>query len=100
MFFAKWIGVAKNQGLAAGAIILGYGVIFSAVAFVLSLVIGIRITSKTLIRLNLFLLITLLSSVIYVRKMRRDKEVQRKEKPLPKTNTGPANSFNMSFVPI
>ena len=100
MFFAKWIGAAENQGLAAGAIVLGYGLIFSAVAFVLSLIIGIRVTSKTLIRLNLVLLITLLSSVMYVRKMQRDKEAQREEKPLPKTTTGPANRFNPGFLPI
>ncbi len=47
MYFAGLIEAGKNQGLAGGAIVLGWGVIFAGIAFVLSFLVTSKLcTSK------------------------------------------------------
>jgi glucan phosphoethanolaminetransferase (alkaline phosphatase superfamily) len=53
LFFAKWIEAGKNQGLAGGAIVMGYGVLFAAIALVIAIMVGYWLTTKTLGYLNI-----------------------------------------------
>ncbi len=60
LYFAAAIDAGKNQGLAGGAIVLGYGVLFGGVAFILSFFIAYFVNLKTIIRINWVLLIIIL----------------------------------------
>jgi hypothetical protein len=55
----------KNQGLAGGAIVLGYGVIAAGIAFVISLFIASGTGRKRIIRINQILTIVLLGFIAY-----------------------------------
>lgn len=59
MAFASLSGAAANQGLAGGAIVFGYGVIFAAVGLVLSLLLIRRIPASSLRIINIGLLIAI-----------------------------------------
>jgi len=59
LYFASWIGAGKGQGLAGGAIVLGYGVLFGGVAFIASFFISYHIKHKLIIRFNWVLLLVL-----------------------------------------
>ncbi len=58
--FASVIDAGKNQGLAGGAIVLGWGVLFGGIAFIVAVFTGFRIRPKILVKLNWVLLIVLL----------------------------------------
>jgi hypothetical protein len=58
--YAGFIDAGKNQGLAGGAIVLGWGVVFGGVAFIIAVFTGFRIRPKLLVKLNWILLILLL----------------------------------------
>lgn len=58
MYYAKITGAAENKGLAGGAIILGYGVLFGSIAFIISLFIARKISLKYLKIINWILLIS------------------------------------------
>jgi hypothetical protein len=60
LYYAGWIEAGKNQGLAGGAIVLGWGVMFGGLAFLLSFVIVYFLAIKWVIRLNWILLVVLL----------------------------------------
>lgn len=53
LLYANWIEAGKNQGLAAAAIVLGYGAIFAIVALILSFFAAYHLRHKTIIRINL-----------------------------------------------
>lgn len=65
LFFAKWIEAGKNQGLAGGAIVMGYGVLFAAIGLVLALAIGYRLNKKVLRYLNLAFALVFLSFIAF-----------------------------------
>ena len=52
MFFARIFDVAKGQGLAGGAIVLGYGLFFAFVALIIALYIVYYRSHKTIILAN------------------------------------------------
>ncbi len=59
LFFAGAIEAGKNQGLAGGAIVLGYGVLFGGLAFISSFIIAYHVVHKWIVRLNWILLLLL-----------------------------------------
>ena len=65
LYFAGAIDAGKNQGLAGGAIVVGYGVIFAGVGFIASFFIAYYVATKVIVKFNLFLLLILLASVGY-----------------------------------
>lgn len=62
MYIAGWFQAGKGQGLAAGPIIIGWGLLCGCVAFIASFFMARQLTQKTIIRLNLLLLVILLAA--------------------------------------
>jgi hypothetical protein len=92
MYFAGLIEAGKNQGLAGGAIVLGWGVLFAGIAFLLSLFISYYLEHKKIIKLNWILVVLLLIGygVTHYRFVKRDQLQQEKNeqfKPAPTTPT-------------
>lgn len=88
MFYAGWIDAGKGQGLAGGAIVLGWGVVFALVAFVASFFITYHLVHKKIIVLNWVLFALLLagygiSHYRYVQrqKLQEEDDFPYKEKP-------------------
>lgn len=83
MYYAGWIEAGKNQGLAGGAIVLGWGVLFGVVAFILSFFLTSRINQKRIIIANLVLFILLLFGygITHYRFNQRDRLQKEKNKP-------------------
>lgn len=65
MAFASLSGAAANQGLAGGAIVFGYGVIFAAVGLVLSLLFVRRIPVSALRFVNIGLLLAIVGIALF-----------------------------------
>ncbi len=57
LYFAGVTGAGKNQGLAGGAIVLGWGVLFGGIAFFASFFIVHYAPQKVIVRLNYLLLV-------------------------------------------
>ncbi len=66
LLYADWIDAGKNQGLAAAAIVLGYGVVFSIVAMLLSFFVAYHMKHKAIVRINLIFGILVLAGVLLI----------------------------------
>tara|TARA_R110002072_G_scaffold182067_5_gene338247 strand:+ start:7232 stop:8233 length:1002 start_codon:yes stop_codon:yes gene_type:complete len=103
MYVAGVLGVAKNQGLAGGAIVFGWGVIFAGIAFIGGLILVNYISTKRVVKINIILLIVLLLAVgtLYLINSNRvdnqqpdeSKEIQKKTK----TPTAVPLSIHLNF---
>lgn len=86
-------GVAKNQGLAGGAIVLGYGIMTALGGFILSIIFVTRVNVKNIKKTNWFLL-ALLLIIMAVMKFRFDSNKSpnnsQQEVNQPKTTTSPS----------
>lgn len=60
MFFAGWIEAGKNQGLAGGAIVLGWGVLFATIGFIVSFFLTYHLIHRNVVVGNWVLLAFLL----------------------------------------
>ncbi len=95
LYVAGLLGAGKNQGLAGGAIVLGYGVVFGIIAFISSFFIAYQIKHKLIIRFNwiLLLLLVLAYGITHYRYLeRQNKQKQQqdfKEMPTTETKTEP-----------
>ena len=78
-FIAGFSGVGKNQGLAGGAIVLGYGVIAGAIGFIASFFIATMISKKALVRTNWVLLILILLMAGYTQYRFQERQKEKKE---------------------
>lgn len=92
LFFAAFIEAGKNQGLAGGAIVLGYGVLFGGIGFIGSFFLAYLLKVSIIKKLNWLLLIVLLGTwgYKYNEFTQRDKlqeEESKKFKPAPTTPT-------------
>lgn len=83
MFYAGWIGAGKNQGLAGGAIALGWGVIFAVVAFIFSFFLTYHLLHRRIVMGNWALLGFLLLGygTTYYRYVQREKFKEEKDLP-------------------
>lgn len=85
LLFGFFLGVSyaviteagKDQMLAAGAIVIGYGVISAIIAFILSLFASNKLSPKTIIRLNILLSIFILGFTLFY-KLKFDKRQKEK----------------------
>ena len=100
MYYAGWIDAGKNQGLAGGAIVLGWGVLFAGIALLLSFFITYKVSNTTIVKGNwvLLALLVIASSHTYFRFQKRDKLQQQmphaKEKPsMTPTDTKPPSEI-------
>ncbi|KAA3618230.1 MAG: hypothetical protein DWP94_14645, partial [Flavobacterium sp.] len=62
LFYAGAIDAGKNQGLAGGAIVVGYGVLFGGIAFVASFFIAYHLNLKIIKIINWVLLVLILTT--------------------------------------
>lgn len=60
MTIAGVTGVAKNQGLAGGAIVFFYGIITAIIAFIVALFVAFKTTPETILKINKILGVLLL----------------------------------------
>ena len=94
IYVAGFVGAGKNQMLAGGAIVLGWGVMFAGIAFVASFIIARYAPHRNIVRLNWLLLIVLgslygITHYRYVQKQKLKQEdpVEKKFKSKPTTPT-------------
>ena len=77
LFVAGLLEAGKHQGLAGGAIVLGYGVVAAGIGLIASLLIAWKANRNTVVRLNGILAILILASFVYFQiKYREQKENQ------------------------
>lgn len=89
IYFAGFIEAGKNQGLAGGAIVLGYGVLFGGIAFIASFFIAYNLTTRKIVRLNwiLLLLILIAYGITHYRYLERQKEDENEKVEMPRRKT-------------
>ncbi|MBD3630594.1 hypothetical protein [Cyclobacterium sp.] len=84
MLYAGWIDAGKGQGLAGGAIVLGWGLIFALIAFIASFFLTYRLIHKKIIVLNwvLFALLLATYGITHYRYVQREKLQEEKDIPI------------------
>ncbi|MEH6765357.1 MAG: hypothetical protein V7655_12710 [Aequorivita antarctica] len=100
LYFAAYIDAGKNQGLAGGAIVMGYGVLFAGIGLVASFFIAHFINVKTIIKINWILLVSFLSIFGYKyyqfdQRDKRQKQENEQFKPAPTTPTPQTEPIGM-----
>lgn len=105
IYTAGFVGAGKNQMLAGGAIIVGWGVLFAVIAFIASLFIVHYLQHKNIVRLNWILLIMLLIlfSIMHYQYIKKQKYYDKIEqtpieptKPIPEKST-PSLYYNTVY---
>jgi len=81
MYLAKVTGAAKDQGLAGGAIVFGWGVLFGGIAFIASFFIVRYAVHKWIVRLNwlLLMIVAISYGLIHYNYLEREKEKEKSE---------------------
>lgn len=97
ILFAKLIEAGKDQMLAGGAIVLGYGIMFGGVAFLTAPFIAYRIEAKLIKRLNWGMLIVLLVGYLFLRftSDTLNDNIDQEEYQPPSKPTSPAEPIGM-----
>ncbi|MAZ72871.1 MAG: hypothetical protein CMC70_06965 [Flavobacteriaceae bacterium] len=86
LFYADLVDAGKGQGLAGGAIVLGYGIMFSAIAFVASFFIAHFLEISQIKNINWVLLGILLTTVGYKMYQFKQQDALENEKNVPYQN--------------
>lgn len=83
LFYAGLTGAGKNQGLAGGAIVLGWGVLFAGIAFLSSFFITYKLQHKKIVIANWVLLVLLLIGygITHYRFLQKQKIQETNEQP-------------------
>ncbi|MGD9488119.1 MAG: hypothetical protein AB7W47_08855 [Calditrichaceae bacterium] len=107
IYIAGFVGAGKNQMLAGGAIVVGWGVLFAAIAFFASFFIAYYAQHRNIVRLNwiLLVLLVILYGITQYRYIERQKEKKneeiRKEQPQKKTTKSvPVEPSSMTYEKI
>ncbi|RMG24155.1 MAG: hypothetical protein D6730_13100 [Bacteroidetes bacterium] len=93
--YAGIVDAGKGQGLAGGAIVLGYGVVAAAIGLLLALLLAYKAKRKTIFRLNILLTccIAVCYLYLYLKFLERQREKaqtpQQTEQPQPATKPLP-----------
>lgn len=101
VYYAVITEAAKDQGLAGGAIVLGYGVMFGFFAFVIALFVAYYATHKTIVIANriLAIIVVIFITVSVYRHMTNQKETTvRYEESRPKLQFRFTTSF--AYLPV
>jgi len=98
MYLAKVTGAAKGQGLAGGAIVFGWGVMFGGIAFIASFFIVRYVVHKWVVRLNWLLLIIVATTygMFHYNYLERQKEKEKTEKKFDPPPTTPVPTASTS----
>ena len=86
LYYAGYVGASKGEGLAGGAIVLGYGIIFGGVAFVASFFIAHFLEISKIKIINWVLLILILATWGYKHYQFRQRDSIQEEKNAPYQN--------------
>lgn len=89
-------GVAKGQGLAGGAIVLGYGLMAALGGIVLAIIIVSRANTAIIKKTNWIILVVVLIIFAFLRLRSSDKKTEEKPAPQPKMQTSPAAPVNLT----
>jgi hypothetical protein len=83
MYCAGWVGAGEGQGLAGGAIVLGWGVLFAGIALVASFFFTYHVQHKRIVTCNWILAALLLLGYgyTYFRFRQRDRLQEERNKP-------------------
>lgn len=94
MYFAGWIEAGKNQGLAGGAIVVGWGVLFAGIAFVASFFLTYHVRHSRIVAGNgvLFVVLLLGYGITHYRFMQRNELQEEKNRPFKESPTTPAKT--------
>jgi hypothetical protein len=94
---SNYLGVARNQGLAGGAIVLGYALMTALGALLVAIILAGRAKARIIVRVNiiLFSLLAVLMLLGYLRFLEKQKDntPPRQRESIPKP-TVPAQSIN------
>ncbi len=77
MLFAGFVEAGKNQGLAGGAIVFGYGVMGAGLGLIVSLLIAYKANRKIIIRLNLILALIITGLFLYTHFKYKERQKQK-----------------------
>ncbi len=77
--YAGIVEAGKNQGLAGGAIVVGYGVISAVIGLIIALFISYKTSRKSIFRLNIFLALSIVGfySWFHVKYLKSQKEKEQ-----------------------
>ncbi len=94
LFYADFVDAGKGQGLAGGAIVIGYGVMFGGIAFVASFFIAHFLEISKIKIFNWMLLIFLAATWTYkyYEFKKRDAIQEERNKPYQNQNTIPTET--------
>lgn len=93
------LGLAEGQGLAGGAIILGYGLLGSVTAVVIAIFMVNLCSSKVIVWTNVALTCVTAILVIYftLNYQNRERERESNQEPKQQSTTAPANSISLEI---
>lgn len=85
----------KNQGLAGGAIVLGYAVTGSVIGLILSLLVASKTSRKVIFRLNIILVLSILGFIAYyqIRYQNRQEAKMKEQQKIKPQSTQTSNAF-------
>ncbi|MCB0456512.1 MAG: hypothetical protein R2776_04310 [Flavobacteriaceae bacterium] len=92
LYVAGVMEAGKNQGLAGGAIVLGWGVLFAGIAFILSFFVTRYVAHKKIVWLNIIFgaLIFIIYGVKFFEFQQKKSETYKNQEQLEKKPTAPA----------
>lgn len=99
-FYAVMIEAGKNQMLAGGAIVLGYGVLFGGIAFVASLFIAYYTKPTIIKRLNWMLLVIVILTIGIVRYLNPRETEETPANEYPEKTTAPTTDAQPAALTI
>ncbi|MCG2419030.1 hypothetical protein K8089_08335 [Aequorivita sp. F47161] len=100
LYFAGLIDAGKGQGLAGGAIVVGYGFLFAVIAFIASFFIAHFATHKFIVYANIGLLAVIIIAygITHYRYVQHQKSKEKKEQFRPKSTTPTSQVEPMGMV--
>lgn len=90
--YAGITDAGKNQGLAGGAIVLGYGVIAAGIGLIIALFVAYKANRKIIFRLNIILALCIAGFYAYyhIKFLEKQKEQDKQNMEQPKKETAPS----------
>lgn len=105
LYISALLGAGKHQGLAGGAIVLGYGVLVGGIAFISSFFIAYHVKPQLIVKLNWILLLLLIIAygITHYRYLERQNKAEEQNdlQLSPKNTTQPtAMRYKYSKTPV
>lgn len=100
LMLAGLTGAGKNQGLAGGAIIIGWGFLFAGIAFISSFFITYKVQHNKVVMANWVLFVLLLASygIIHYRFIQKQKSNKEKEQPAKERPVTPTKTVDLTAM--